>query len=64
MTDAKRDALRVLQDRWLRIGTVQAQIRNYGLDHAIGGVGTPSFRRVQDCVLPDWETFFRGFFEE
>lgn len=65
MSDEDRDRLRALQDRWLALGVVQTQIRNYGEDESIVGVRgkRPTFADVRTLVLPDWEQWFGDFFQ-
>lgn len=63
MTDADRDRCRALQDRWLALPAVQAQIRNHGEDRRIAGHDSPTFRDVRTLVLPWWQGFFQEFFE-
>src|SRR5438045_1791331 len=56
MTEADRDRLRALQDRWLALRVIQSHIRNHGEDEPIAG-GTyatedyPTFRDVRTTVL-------------
>ncbi len=64
MTNGKRAQLRALQDDWLALPTVAYRVRQYGEDYRIAGRTAPTYRQVRECVLPEWETFFRGFFEE
>lgn len=64
MTDEERAKCRDIQDRWLALPTVRSQVDNYGEDHSIAVVGSPTFRRVRTQVLPDWKTWFEAFFAE
>lgn len=64
MSDEERQQLRDLQDRWLILPSVVAQIRDYGEGHFIAGLGSPSFRRVRTELLPEWRGWFEAFFQE
>lgn len=65
MTEADRDRLRALQDRWLDLPTVQHQIRIGGEDeHITGNPFSPTFREVRTIVFQKWEAWFKGFFQE
>jgi hypothetical protein len=68
MNDADRNRLRALQNRWLALPSVQAQIRLYGEHHQIAGAfyatNHPSFHDVRTKVLPQWEAWFMEFFNE
>lgn len=63
MTDAERDSLRALQDRWLALPVVQHQIRNFGEAEPITGrPDAPTFCDVRAVLLPEWEEWFSDFF--
>lgn len=62
MSDRDR-YIRALQDKFLQLRVVKAQIRDYGDGHTIGGVGTPTFRQVRDELLPEWEDWFAAYLE-
>ena len=63
MTDeSNREELRALQDRWLALGVVQNQIRNYGEQERIAGPTSPTFEDVRRFVLADWKAWFEDFF--
>ena len=63
MTDeSDRDECRAIQDRWLALGVVQNQIRNYGEHERIAGPTSPTFEDVRRFVLVDWRQWFNDFF--
>lgn len=60
---ASPSRLRHLQDRWLALSFVQAQVRNHGEDERIASGDAPTFRQVREEELPEWEGWFVEFFE-
>jgi hypothetical protein len=61
MSDDERDQLRQLQDTWLALPTVQAQIRGWGWGHSIATRDAPTFAEVRDTLLPDWRWWFADY---
>jgi hypothetical protein len=66
MTDAERDELRSLQDRWLKLPHVRRQVELYGEDEplALGYPGNPwpTFEQVRLHLHPELKGWFEDFF--
>lgn len=62
MSEADRDRLRALQDRWLNLPVIQNHIRNHGDHERIAGPDSPTFDEVRRILLPAWEQWISDFF--
>lgn len=68
MTSADRDALRLLQDRWLDLPCIRRQVELYGEDEPIAmgypGRPWPTYRQVRDMLHPELRSWFEDYFRE
>lgn len=62
MSEADRDRLRALQDKWLALPVMVNHIRNHGGHERIAGRESPTFDDARRLLLPEWEQWFRDFF--
>ena len=63
MTQAQRDRLRELQDRFLRHPHVTWFVRQYGEDEPVFGAGSPSVYHLQRFIYPEYEEKIKAFLE-
>jgi hypothetical protein len=61
MSDHERNECRTVQDRWLVESLVKKHIKTHGEDVSIAMAGSPTFREVRECLLPEWTEWFKEF---
>ena len=63
MTASERTSLRRLQDRWLRLNAVKADIKARGWEAEIGLPGSPTYGDLNVMLFPQWSEYFRQSLE-
>lgn len=61
MTDADRDRIRALQDRWLERFARRLEGADENREIVPGG---PTLKQVRECICPGWEWWFHDQLRE